>query len=199
MIRLNDITSQVLGYHPKADVSLIEKAYVYSAKVHQGQMRLSGEPYLSHPLEVAYFLTTMKMDVVTVAAGLLHDTVENTDVTPEELEAEFGPRVTQIVLGCTEDMRLEWEKRKEIMLASLAKAPLEVRLVAAADKVDNLRAISRDLAERGDEVWTRFRRGREKQEWYYRSVARTIRFDPGRNHGLFALLEREVEGLFGPG
>jgi len=74
MIRLNDITSQVLTYQPKADVSLIEKAYVYSAKVHQGQVRLSGEPYLSHPLEVAYFLTQMKMDVISVVAGLLHDT-----------------------------------------------------------------------------------------------------------------------------
>ena len=75
MIRLNDITSKLLGYNPKADISMVEKAYVYSAKVHQGQVRLSGVPYLSHPLEVAYILTEMKMDVISIVAGLLHDTI----------------------------------------------------------------------------------------------------------------------------
>jgi len=75
MIRLNDITSQILSYHPKADIGLVEKAYVYSAKVHQGQVRLSGEPYLSHPLEVAHLLTKMKLDVISLVAGLLHDTI----------------------------------------------------------------------------------------------------------------------------
>ena len=89
MVRLNDITSQLLTYHPQADISLVEKAYVYSAKVHQGQIRLSGEPYLSHPLEVAHILARMKMDVVTVVAGLLHDTVEDTDLTLKEIEKEF--------------------------------------------------------------------------------------------------------------
>ena len=71
MIRLNDITSQVLSYHPKANTELVEKAYVYSAKVHQGQIRLSGESYLSHPLEVAYILTQMKMDCMTMKKRFL--------------------------------------------------------------------------------------------------------------------------------
>ena len=85
MIRLNDITSRLLKYNPKADISLVEKAYVYSAKVHQGQVRLSGVPYLSHPLEVAYILTEMKMDVVSIVAGLLHDTIEDTDAELTEI------------------------------------------------------------------------------------------------------------------
>ena len=85
MIRLNDITSQLLSYHPKADISIVEKAYVYSAKVHQGQIRLSGLPYLSHPLEVSYLLTQMKMDVISVVAGLLHDTIEDTDAEFSEI------------------------------------------------------------------------------------------------------------------
>ena len=92
MIRLNDITSQVLSYHPKADIDLIEKAYVYSAKVHQGQIRLSGEPYLSHPLEAAYILTQLKMDVICIAAGLLHDVVEDTHAELDEIKALFGDR-----------------------------------------------------------------------------------------------------------
>jgi guanosine-3',5'-bis(diphosphate) 3'-pyrophosphohydrolase len=90
MIRLNDITAKVLSDYPTADTNLIEKAYVYSAKVHKGQVRLSGEPYLSHPLEVAGILANMKMDEVTIAAGLLHDTVEDTLATLEDIEYLFG-------------------------------------------------------------------------------------------------------------
>ena len=70
MIRLNDITSQLLSYHAKANIELVEKAYVYSAKVHQGQIRLSGEPYLTHPLEVAYILIQMKMDVICIVEAV---------------------------------------------------------------------------------------------------------------------------------
>ncbi|HUU81609.1 MAG TPA: HD domain-containing protein, partial [Acidobacteriota bacterium] len=90
MIRLNDITSELLKYHPNASTELIEKAYVYSAKVHQGQIRLSGEPYLSHPLDVAHILTQMKMDAVCIAAGLLHDTLEDTNAERDEISRLFG-------------------------------------------------------------------------------------------------------------
>ena len=95
MIRLTDITSKVLEYHPKADIDIIEKAYVYSAKVHQGQIRLSGEPYLSHLLEAAYILTQLKMDVVCIAAGLLHDVVEDTSADLEEITDAFWSRNRQ--------------------------------------------------------------------------------------------------------
>src|SRR4030042_2711045 len=99
MIRLNDITSKLLSYNPNANITMVEKAYVYSAKVHQGQVRLSGLPYLSHPLEVAHLLTEMKMDVTTVVAGLLHDTIEDTDADMSEIERLFGKSVTNIVDG----------------------------------------------------------------------------------------------------
>jgi GTP pyrophosphokinase len=75
MIRLNDIVDEVLSYHPEADTGLIEKAYVFSAKAHAGQVRLSGEPYLMHPLEVAGILAKMKLDVFSIASALLHDTL----------------------------------------------------------------------------------------------------------------------------
>ncbi|MEJ2171025.1 MAG: HD domain-containing protein, partial [Desulfobacterales bacterium] len=71
MIRINDILDKITEYHPEADLDIIERAYVYSARVHEGQVRLSGEPYLSHPLEVAGILSDMKLDVVSVASGLL--------------------------------------------------------------------------------------------------------------------------------
>ena len=90
MLRFNDIADRILEYNPGSDLDLLERAYVFSAKVHEGQERLSGEPYLIHPLEVAGILVDLRMDDVTVAAGLLHDTLEDTLTTPEELRRLFG-------------------------------------------------------------------------------------------------------------
>ena len=86
MIRINDVIDQVSSNNPDADINLINQAYVYSARVHDGQMRLSGEPYLSHPLEVSGILAEMRLDAVSIAAGLLHDVIEDTHATPEEIK-----------------------------------------------------------------------------------------------------------------
>src|SRR5215212_9731763 len=99
MIRLNDILEKVSSYHPDADLDLIKKAYVYSAKVHQGQIRKSGEPYLVHPLEVAGLLADLKLDEASIVAGLLHDTIEDTLATAEELTELFGSEVATLVDG----------------------------------------------------------------------------------------------------
>ncbi|MBV5350225.1 bifunctional (p)ppGpp synthetase/guanosine-3',5'-bis(diphosphate) 3'-pyrophosphohydrolase, partial [bacterium] len=97
MIRLNDILDTVVTYNPSADLNLIRKAYVYCAKVHQGQTRLSGEPYIIHPLEVAGLLATLKLDVASIVTGFLHDTIEDTLTTSEELAEMFGPEVAELV------------------------------------------------------------------------------------------------------
>jgi len=101
VVRLSDILDQIQSYLPGCDTRLVEKAYVYAAKAHANQIRRSGEPYLSHPLAVAYILAQMKLDLPTIAAGLLHDTVEDTDVTVEDLEKTFGKEVAEIVDGVT--------------------------------------------------------------------------------------------------
>src|SRR5438128_2090221 len=101
MIRLNDILERVNTYRPEADLDLIKKAYVYSAKVHQGQVRKSGEPYLIHPLEVAGLLAELKLDEASIVAGLLHDTIEDTLAKPEEIHELFGPEVLALVEGVT--------------------------------------------------------------------------------------------------
>src|SRR5438128_9594183 len=101
MIRLNDILERVNTYRPEADLDLIKKAYVYSAKAHQGQVRKSGEPYLVHPLEVSGLLADMKLDEFAICAGILHDTVEDTVATTAELEQLFGQQVAEIVDGVT--------------------------------------------------------------------------------------------------
>ena len=101
IIRIDDILEALRDYHPDADLDLVRKAYVFSAKVHQGQTRLSGDPYMTHPMEVAYILTRLKMDVPTVVTGLLHDTIEDTLTTDAEIKSLFGGEVCQMVDGVT--------------------------------------------------------------------------------------------------
>jgi GTP pyrophosphokinase len=147
MIRLNDITSQILSYHPKADITLVEKAYVYSAKVHQGQIRLSGEPYLSHPLEVAYILAQMKMDTVCIAAGLLHDTIEDTEAQLSDIVRIFGQETAGIVDGVTKISKIQFSSRKQRQAENIRKMILamsndiRVILVKLADRLHNMRTL----------------------------------------------------------
>jgi len=101
MIRITDILDKIYEYSPDADVSLIDRAYIYSARVHEGQVRLSGEPYLSHPLEVANILADMKLDMESISAALLHDVIEDTPATKEDISDMFGPGVAHIVEGVT--------------------------------------------------------------------------------------------------
>ena len=101
MIRLNDILDKVSDYNPTADLNVIRKAYVYCAKVHQGQTRLSGEPYIIHPMEVAGLLADLRLDVPSIVTGFLHDTIEDTLATYEELVEMFGEEVALLVDGVT--------------------------------------------------------------------------------------------------
>ena len=147
MIRLNDITSQILSYHPKANIGLVEKAYVYSAKVHQGQIRLSGEPYLSHPLEVAYILTQMKMDVICIVAGLLHDTLEDTEAELDEIKHLFGEETANIVDGVTKISKMQFTSRQQRQAENVRKmilamsSDIRVILVKLADRLHNMRTL----------------------------------------------------------
>src|SRR4030095_3526304 len=101
MIRFEDVERKVERHHPEADLDLLRRAYIYSAKAHKDQVRASGEPYLIHPLSVADILAEMKMDVVTVSTGLLHAVVEDTLTTPADIEKYFGKEVAHLVDGVT--------------------------------------------------------------------------------------------------
>ncbi len=147
LIRLNDILEKVSRNFPGADLSLIEKAYVFSAKVHQGQVRLSGEPYLIHPLEVTAILADMKMDIATVAAGLLHDTVEDTYATLEEINELFGPEVASLVDGLTKISKMTLATHEERqsenfrkMLLAMAK-DIRIVIIKLADRLHNMRTL----------------------------------------------------------
>ncbi len=144
MLRFNDIADRVLEYDPTSDLSLLQRAYVYSAKVHEGQERLSGEPYLVHPLEVAGLLVDMRMDDVCVAAGLLHDTVEDTLSTVEEIERLFGDEVAFLVDGLTKISKIEFTSVRERqaenfrkMLLAMSK-DIRILLIKLADRLHNM-------------------------------------------------------------
>ena len=147
MRRLSDIVDQVSEYHPAADMALIEQAYVFSAKAHQGQVRLSGEPYLSHPLEVAGILAEQKLDVASITAGLLHDTLEDTIASPDSLTQIFGPEIATIVDGVTKLSQINFATHAEHQAENMRKmilamaTDIRVLLVKLADRLHNMRTL----------------------------------------------------------
>ena len=147
MLRFNDIADRILEYHPGCDLSLLQRAYVFSAKVHEGQERLSGEPYLVHPLEVAGILVDLRMDEVTVAAGLLHDTIEDTLATREELERLFGEQVAFVVEGLTKIAKIEFTSHRERQAENFRKMlvamseDIRILMIKLADRLHNMRTV----------------------------------------------------------
>jgi GTP pyrophosphokinase len=147
MLRFNDIADRVLESNPEADLSLLQRAYVFSARVHEGQERLSGEPYLVHPLEVGGILAEMRLDEVTVAAGFLHDSLEDTLTTPEELRRLFGNEVVFLVEGLTKIARIEFSSTRvkqaenfRKMLLAMSK-DIRILLIKLADRLHNMRTL----------------------------------------------------------
>ncbi|MGC8736479.1 MAG: RelA/SpoT family protein [Dissulfurimicrobium sp.] len=145
--RLSDIIDAIHSYFPDADTGLVEKAYIYSAKVHANQKRLSGEPYLSHPLAVAFILAQLRLDIGSIVAGLLHDTVEDTLTTVAELEEMFGKDVAAIVDGVTKLSKIRFQSRIEKQAENIRKMILamskdiRVLLVKLADRLHNMRTL----------------------------------------------------------
>jgi guanosine-3',5'-bis(diphosphate) 3'-pyrophosphohydrolase len=146
-VRIYDILDEVSAYIPDAEKRIIEKAYVLSARVHQGQTRLSGEPYLNHPLEVAFIVSQMHLDVTAVVAALLHDTVEDSLIKLDDIKTEFGDEVAQVVSGLTKiskiDFRSEEEQQAENfrkMILAMSK-DLRVLLIKLIDRLHNMRTL----------------------------------------------------------
>lgn len=147
MIRITDIIEKAADNHPDADLSIIDRAYIFSAQVHDGQVRLSGEPYLSHPLEVAGILADLRLDPISIAAALLHDVIEDTHATAEELKALFGPEVMHIVEGVTKLSTIPFSSSQARQAENLRKMllamadDLRVILIKLADRLHNMRTL----------------------------------------------------------
>src|SRR4026207_1703287 len=124
MIRFEDLVEKVRGVNPDADIDLLRRAYVFSAFEHKGQVRHSGEPYLVHPLEVADQLADMKLDVVAIASGLLHDIVEDTQTPIERIKELFGPDVAHVVEGVTKLGPIQVSSSEERQGEKFRKLPL---------------------------------------------------------------------------
>ena len=155
---------------------LLHRAYSFAALYHEGQKRKGSQvPYIAHPAEVAQILAGEGAAAEVICAGLLHDTLEDTSAAPQQLEEIFGPVVRQLVEGCSEDKNLSWEERKEHTVQMLkSEISMDVKLITCADKLSNLRSICLDYRELGDALWSRFRRGKEKQRWYYRALGEAM-------------------------
>src|SRR5678809_1578961 len=154
MIRFEDLLEKVRAYSPAADVELLRRAYVFSAFEHRGQVRHSGEPYLIHPLAVADFLADMKLDAVAIAAGLLHDVVEDTLTTIERIQELFGPEVAHVVEGVTKISAITFSSSEERQAENFRKMLLamvddiRVIMVKLADRLHNMRTLSHLPEER---------------------------------------------------
>ncbi len=147
MVRFEDIQDKVESYMPGADLDLLRRAYIFSAKEHKGQTRSSGEPYLTHPLAVAGILADLKLDLTCIVAGLLHDVLEDTLTTRENVEAHFGKDIAHVVEGLTKISRITFNSREQQQAESFRKMMLamvddiRVILVKLADRLHNMRTL----------------------------------------------------------
>src|SRR5271167_4712072 len=164
--KFRDLLRKVRRYRPNDDLTLVKKAYDFSLRHHQGQTRASGEPFLVHPLEVAAVLAEMRLDTTAIAAGLLHDAVEDTSVTVDDIRAEFGEQVAHIVEGVTKISKIDFASREEAQAESVRKMVLamvddiRVVLIKLADRLHNMRTLQHLAPERQIKI------ARETQEIY---------------------------------
>ncbi len=163
--------------------SLLDHAIIFATRSHSGTMRKGTNiPYIVHPIEAASIVSTMTDEEEVIAAAVLHDVLEDTQATEQDLLAHFGRRITELVIGETEDKRrnlppnLTWRVRKQETLTFLeTRASKQAKMLALADKLSNLRSIYRDVYFIGDAVWERFNvKDKTMHAWLYRSTARAL-------------------------
>ena len=164
------------------DSSLLDRAVLFAVRAHADTERKGkGFPYIVHPLEAMAIVATMTSDQELLAAAVLHDTIEDTDTTMEQLCAEFGPRVAKLVETETDqhfsaDKALTWHQRKQESLNRLASASRDAMIVALGDKLSNMRGIAQDYAVLGDELWQRFNvKAKADHAWRFRQLAEVLK------------------------
>jgi len=181
---------------------MIFQAINFAARAHSGQYRKGTRiPYLIHPLNVAKTLIALDCPEPVIIAGILHDTIEDTRITREDIAAAFGMEIAALVVAVSEPNRsdLIWENRKAHTLQQLRMASPEHLSLSLADKLDNIRSIREDYANHGERLWKRFNRPKEKQCWYYESLAKIFaeRITGERILPLVDSFREEVRTVFG--
>ncbi|MDQ5985089.1 MAG: hypothetical protein CSYNP_00793 [Syntrophus sp. SKADARSKE-3] len=152
---------------------MIFEAIEFAAKAHAGQYRKGTRvPYITHPLNVSKILIENGCPEYVIVAGILHDTIEDTPVTYKEIRKTFGQVIADLVSMVSEhDKSDTWENRKNHTIEKLKRLPDDAVILTLADKLDNIRSIREDLKLHGEDVWHRFKRSKEKQKWYYETLA----------------------------
>jgi (p)ppGpp synthase/HD superfamily hydrolase len=152
---------------------VIFKAIEFSTKAHTGLYRKGTKiPYITHPLNVAQILIEYECPESVVTAGILHDTLEDTQATVDDIRDAFGYEVADLVNAVSEPNKSDtWENRKAHTIKHLKTASPEVLMISLADKMDNIKKIREDYEKIGNKVWERFNRPKEKQKWYYETLA----------------------------
>ncbi|MDY4160882.1 MAG: HD domain-containing protein [Prevotella sp.] len=163
------------------DTSLLDRAITFAVKAHQGMERKGkGFPYIVHPMEAVCIVATMTNDQELLAAAALHDVIEDTDTTADDLKKEFGERVAMLVEAESDDKTGgskadTWHQRKQDTIDRLRNADLDIKIVALGDKLSNMRAIAHDYAVLGDELWNRFTvKDPAEHAWRYHALAEAL-------------------------
>ena len=168
------------------DTELLDKAIIFAVKAHHNtERRGKGFPYIVHPMEAVEIVATITPDQELLAAAALHDTIEDTDVTVEDIRRQFGDRSANLVhaesdqidgvLFNGENEEETWHARKQAAIDRLAAAPHDAKIVAMGDKLSNMRAIARDYAVKGDALWNIFHvKDKASHEWHYRGLAASL-------------------------
>ena len=165
------------------NTELLDRAIVFAVKAHAGtERRGKGFPYIVHPMEAMEIVATITPDQELLAAAALHDTIEDTDVTLDLIREEFGERVANLVASESDEViegvseEDSWHARKQAAIDRLAAAPRDAKIVALGDKLSNMRAIARDYAVKGDDLWKIFHaKDPSDHEWHYRGLANSLR------------------------
>ncbi|MCD7771106.1 MAG: HD domain-containing protein [Oscillospiraceae bacterium] len=153
----------------------LNEAIIFAVNQHAGQLRKgTTRPYILHPIEVLQILHSMKADTNLMIAGLLHDTVEDTGATVDEIRERFGEDVAILVAAHSEDKSKTWDERKTFAIEELKTADKRLKMLVMADKLSNMRSIESDYNEIGEELWNRFNAPFEKQQWYYTGIKDTL-------------------------
>lgn len=152
--------------------AMVRKAAEFARKAHEGTFRKGSMiPYIYHPMEVALIVAQITDDPEIIAAAYLHDVLEDTDVTAEQLETEFGSRILSLVQQETEDKSLTWQERKAATIVHLTEAPRDVKILTLGDKLSNMRSTARDYMVEGEAIWQRFNeKRRECHQWYLEGI-----------------------------
>ena len=176
------------------------KAKYFAIEAHKDQKRKSepDKPMIIHPISVAMILEQYGFDDRVIAAGYLHDVVEDTKYTIEDIEKEFGRDIASLVMGASEpDKSLSWEERKQHTIEETKKLPLRNKLVICADKINNVEDLYLKFEKNGQRDFSSFKRGEEKQKWYYTNIYKSLIFNENKDLPIFKRLKAALELVFG--